>query len=763
MFRFFLLRCDAGAAGHFLGGQMPEVKRQPGLPVMIAVREVREEARVDIRILGAPRYSDTSPQEADDARAFSGLESRLGVRGVLMARRLPYGSIKNRNGEYEWWFVLWRLPNFFFEARGDFDGGERDELVRRLTQVRASLGVGALVYLAYAYPGYLSGVQELVQTAGRLWPGVGTMLRFASNWQTSIVYSLFLSAAWIALFALLIVPITRPKALPGLILRLCWPIATIALFAGQFFLITKPADWLNSRYGNTDPSFVVAIVLLVPAITILIWLLKVVYLAVIDVFRGDDAHPLLAPFVTTGVSWTVAYLALSSGGQSRIPHNIRVLGALCGPATITAINVWACLRIRHEHHGDLLFLDGPQDDSRDGAAPAQRVGGPSRREVLRLAVPPAIVIGASPWWAPKALALVSTRSDQVLAYLTGGPTAYMPTSNAIPGLLSRPSMSTSVNSVAFSPSGRILAAGSGGNGGEGTVQLWNIANPARPVALGGPLTGLTYVNSVAFSPDGRTLASGNGPGMIQLWNITDPAHPVALGEPLTAAPAEVASVAFSPDGHTLASGSAPGYPIPEAIRLWNVTDPADPVALGHPASNADYEVNSVAFSPDGRTLASANASIPGLVQLWNVTDPVHAVLLGQVPVKYGTHSVAFSPDGHTLASAGGDLNSSAIELWNITSLAHPTALGEPLTGPPTPFNSVAFSPNGRTLAAGSGLPTFTAGAIQQWNVTDPAHLITLGKPLNDDGGAVAAVAFSPDGRILAGGNGNGWVDLWSVG
>ena len=240
------------------------------------------------------------------------------------------------------------------------------------------------------------------------------------------------------------------------------------------------------------------------------------------------------------------------------------------------------------------------------------------------------------------------------------------------GLLSKLQTSTSVNSVAFSPNGHILADGSGGNGGEGTVQLWNIADPVHPVALGKPLTGLTYVNAVAFSPDGRTLAS-------------------------------------------------------------------------------------------------ANASIPALVQLWNVADPAHVILAGQATVKNGVLSVAFSPDGHTLASAGGDVNSSggasssAIQLWNITDPTHPAALGEPLTGPATPFNSVAFSPSGRTLAAGSGSPTFADGAIQLWNVADLAHPTALGNPLNDDDGAVAAVAFSPDGRVLAGGNGNSRVDLWDVG
>jgi WD40 repeat protein len=335
-------------------------------------------------------------------------------------------------------------------------------------------------------------------------------------------------------------------------------------------------------------------------------------------------------------------------------------------------------------------------------------------------------------------------------------------------LLSRLSASTSVNSVAFSPNGRVLADGSGGNGGEGTVQLWNIADPAHPVALGQPLTGLTYVNALAFSPDGRTLAAGTGPGTIQLWNVANPAHPVALGKPLTA-PAQVVSVAFSPSGQILASGSASGGPVTGAIRLWNVANPARPAALGYPASAGEYEVNSLAFSPNGHTLASANASIPALVQLWNVTVPAHVVLLGQAVVSNGVRCVAFSPDGHTLASAGGDVNSgggassSAIQLWNVTDPAHPAALGQPLAGPATPFNSVAFSPSGRTLAAGSGSPTLTAGAIQLWNVTDVTRPAALGSPLNDGSSAIAAVAFSPDGRVLAGGNGDSVVDLWSVG
>jgi WD40 repeat protein len=437
---------------------------------------------------------------------------------------------------------------------------------------------------------------------------------------------------------------------------------------------------------------------------------------------------------------------------------------------VTAINVLACWRMRKEHDGQLLFLDGPPPGSRYRPVAVQGAAGPSRREFLRLAVPPALVIGAAAWLAPKALALASTRTDRTMAFLGGAPYSNTLTGGAF------------VNSVAFSPDGRTLAAGTT----DGAVLLWDVTDPARPAAPARPLSGQDGVGPVAFSPNGRILASGSdgsgagqGPaiGNIQLWDVTEPARPAALGPAITAS-GEVSSLAFSPDGRTLASGSDGTYNGPGAgtIQLWDVTDPASPAALGQSGTDAQG-FSSLAFSPRGHVLASGD--LGGAVQLWNVADPARPAALARFRTNPdGFALVAFSPDGRVLASGG---DAGQIRLWNVADPARPAALGPPLSIADS-VSSVAFSPDGRTLVAGSNggyeSAAYTSaglfdspGYIRLWDVSDPARPTRPSPYITAGTGSAGfcSVAFSPDGRVLASGSDGsgstgaaGGVQLWNV-
>ena len=303
-----------------------------------------------------------------------------------------------------------------------------------------------------------------------------------------------------------------------------------------------------------------------------------------------------------------------------------------------------------------------------------------------------------------------------------------------------------ITDIKFSPDGSRFAVAT-------SIGIWLYdAQTGTELAL---LTGhQKRVSAIAFSPDGSTLASGEEGLELRIWHV-DPGH-VETGELLETIPGagRVESLVFSNDGTKLLL----------ALRNWKLREwekgrgarKTVPLKRDKKPLEALMEL-----SPDASVLATAapgfyrrNRRFP--IQVWDTrTGTLTSTLTEHTS---WVRSLAFSPDGKTLAS--GD-ESKTIFLWDVKGGDRRATFKIPAGGG---HHALAFSPNGNFLASGS-----FNGTIYLWNATkteerwwDAVGQYMPSLVINGHNARVTNLAFSPDGKTLISGSQDGTVRAWDT-
>jgi WD40 repeat protein len=271
---------------------------------------------------------------------------------------------------------------------------------------------------------------------------------------------------------------------------------------------------------------------------------------------------------------------------------------------------------------------------------------------------------------------------------------------------------------------------------DGTIKIYEAISGRETMSFPGHNV---TVGSLAFSPDGKYLASGDG--LLSFATGGKKAHEVVIWD-MTSGVAKhtlyghhgaIHSVAFSPDGETLASASQDG-----TVRIWSVTDGKTlRVIHGH-----SQKVIGAAFSPTGDLLATASAD--NTIKLWNMSS----VPKGHIVCRHdgAVTCVAFSPDSRRLASASADRTVAIWDAENGTRLAV-------LQGHEDTVRSVAFSPDNSYLVSVSSDQTLRVWELPSGKeiLSIPAHT----SPIYD-------VAVSSDATLVATAGEDNYVGIWNA-
>ncbi|MDM8515523.1 protein kinase [Desulfobacterales bacterium HSG16] len=279
-----------------------------------------------------------------------------------------------------------------------------------------------------------------------------------------------------------------------------------------------------------------------------------------------------------------------------------------------------------------------------------------------------------------------------------------------------------VESVSFSPDGRLLASGSWDN----TIRLWNMKTGRLVNTL---KWHMSHVESVAFSPDGRFMASGSRDNTIIIWN----AKSFRLLKILKGHEDSVNSVSFVKDEEIIVSGSEDN-----TIRFWKINSGK----LLKKLSDHKTGVSAVAFSRHGQYFAAGSPD--GSIRFLNLREKQPAkTLMGN---NTGINTIAFSNDECMIASGSDD---NMVRIWDVDTCE----LIHIYRDHARSVRSVAFSPDNSLIVSGGDDQT-----LRLWNIETGKLIRTISGHLK----SVKSVVFSPDGRFIASGSEDNTVRLWLV-